>query len=77
MPKLTEWLTDAPKLMLGLVFLLVFWGGLFSWYWTAYALGSWGMFFMTIFPPTLVVAVVTGAWAIVFGVPEWVLATFG
>jgi len=77
MSRLSEWLTDTPRLMVGLAFLLVFWGGLFYWYWIAYALGSWAMFFMTIFPPTLVVAVAAGAWAIFFGVPEWVLGTFG
>jgi len=67
------WVTTLP----GVLFMLIFWGGLFHWYWLAYQLGSWGMFFMTLFPPTTVVAVPTGAWSVVFDVPGWVLGTFG
>lgn len=71
-----SWLARAGTVPLAL-FGLFFWGGLLYWYWMAYQMGSWGMFFMTLFPPTTVVAVFTGAWSMVFGAPGWVLGTFG
>lgn len=61
----------------GIVFGLIFFAGLLHWYWLAYEMGSWWMFLMTLFPPTTVVAVLTGAWSFVFGVPGWVVGTFG
>lgn len=57
--------------------MIAFWGGLFHWLWLAYQLGSWWMLLMTMFPPTTVLAVGVGIWSVPFGVPVWVLSTFG
>ena len=62
----------ALKLLVGLVFGFGFWGGLGFWWYLAYTLESWTMFFMTLFPPTLVVSILTAIWSVFFGIPDWV-----
>ncbi len=47
------------------------------WLWMSIKIGSFGMFFMGIFPLFYVVTAPVGAWSILFGMPHWVYNTFG
>ena len=51
-------------------------GGLY-WLWIAVQLGSFSMFVIGVFPLCYIVTAPVGAYSILFGVPNWVFATFG
>lgn len=51
-------------------------GGLY-WLWMAIQLGSFGMFAIGIFPLAFLVTVPVGAYSLIFGMPDWVIALFG
>jgi len=63
--------------ILGTVFMLHFWGGLWYWWYLAYDLGNWTMWLASLFPPFMVVAVPTAIWSFYVEVPQWVYGTFG
>ncbi len=51
-------------------------GGLY-WLWIAIQLGSFGAFVLGIFPPSAIFTAGVGAYALVFGTPDWVFEMFG
>ena len=59
-----------------LIFTLLPVGWLY-WVWTAIQLGSFGMFVMGVIPPLAIVTAPIGLYALVFGVPSWVVSLFG
>jgi hypothetical protein len=61
--------------MFGLMFLMPI-GGLY-WLWMAIQLGSFWMFAIGLLGPTILFTAPIGAYSLVFGIPAWVLSTFG
>lgn len=63
----------------GLLF-MVGWGflslGGIYWLWLAIQLGSFGMFFLGIFPAAWIITAPVGVYAWAFGTPQWVINTF-
>lgn len=51
--------------------------GSLYWFWMAIQLGSFLMFLVLLFPPAFIVAAPVGAYSMIFGVPSWVISTFG
>ena len=51
--------------------------GWLYWFWMAVQLGSFGMFAMAFFPPTILVAAPVGAYSLIFEIPDWVIYRFG
>jgi len=51
--------------------------GCLYWLWLAIQLGSFGMFVIGMLPPAWVITGPLGAWSLLFGVPSWLIGTFG
>ena len=51
--------------------------GSLYWLWIAIQIGSFTMFIVGVFPLSIIVTAPVGAWSILFGVPNWVINTFG
>ncbi len=69
----------------GLVFGLIFYGGGFFvfgigtiyWIWMSIQLSSFWMFFLGLAGPAVMITGPIGAYSIIFGVPNWIIDTFG
>ena len=58
-------------------FYLMFGLGNLYWLFLSVQLGSFWMFILGIMPPSILVTGLTGAYALIFEVPNWVLGAFG
>jgi hypothetical protein len=47
------------------------------WLFLSFQLGSFWMFILGVMPPTIIISGVTGAYSLLFDVPNWVYGTFG
>lgn len=51
--------------------------GSLYWLWMAIQLGSFLMFALILFPPSIIITAPVGIYSILFGPPDWVLHVFG
>lgn len=47
------------------------------WLWMSFQIGSFWMFVFGFVPPTMFIAMLTGAYGVIFGLPAWVYSFFG
>lgn len=59
------------------MFIYVMFGlGNLYWLFLSFQIGSFWMFILGVFPPTVIVSGLTGAYSLLFDVPNWVYAAF-
>lgn len=51
--------------------------GAIYWLWSAVQVGSFLMFLVGVIPPAIVATGLVGAYALLFGMPDWVFRLFG
>jgi hypothetical protein len=72
-----EGLFGAAAGLVMMAFFLSFSVGTLYWLWMAIQLGSFLMFAVILFPPAFIVTGPVGAYALIFGPPQWVINMFG
>ncbi len=73
-------LSDLATGTLGFLFIgmyILFAVGELYWLWMSFQIGSFGMFVIGLIPPFMLIAMVVGAYGLVFGMPAWVYSFFG
>jgi len=72
-----EGIFGAAGVVVMIVFMISYSIGGIYWLWMSIQLGSFGMFFLGIAGPTVIVTGPIGAYSLIFGTPNWIFNMFG
>jgi len=72
-----EGIFGAAGVVVAILFYLSYAVGSLYWLWISIKIGSFLMFFLGIAGPLVILTGPVGAYALIFGTPDWIFNTFG